>query len=85
MSNSYDVFELEEQTTVFPAAINEALQNCERAHHLLLTMKNELEEAPVYASSPANSYCNINLHVNDALQSSIRSIGYGGCLISRLR
>jgi hypothetical protein len=77
--------ELEERTTSFPIAIDEALQSCERAHDLLLTMKNELEEVPAYASSPANSYININLHVNDALQSSIRSIGYGGSLVSRLR
>ena len=77
-------FELVEQSS-FPIAIDEALQNCAQAHDMLVTMKNELEDVPAYASSPANSYCNISLHVNDALQSSIRSIGYSGNLVDRLR
>jgi hypothetical protein len=84
IANIYDVFEFEEQTTTFPIAINEALESCERAHDLILTMKNELEDVPAYASSPANSYVNISLHMNDALQGSIRSIGYGGSLVGRL-
>jgi len=85
IANYYEVFEHDEQTTTFPVEIDKALQQCERAHDLILTMKSELEDVPAYASSPANNYCNISLHVNDALQSSIRSIGYGGSLVGRLR
>ncbi len=85
IANNNGIFEFVAQTTTFPLAINEALQSCERAHDLILTMKNELEGVPAYTSSPANAYCNISLHVNDALQSSMRSIGHGGNLVNRLR
>lgn len=71
--------------TVFPEAINEALEDCARAHDLVLRIKNGLEDVPAYASSPINNYCNIHLHVNNAIESSVRSIGYGGSLVNRLR
>ena len=62
-----------EQTT-FPEAINTALEDCTRAHELILSIKNGLEDVPVHTSSPVNNYCNIRLHVNSAVESSIRSV-----------
>ena len=84
VANNYEVFEHVEPNT-FPAAINTALDDCERAHDLLLTMKSDLEDVSAEASSTMNDYLNVSLHVNNALQSSIRSIGHGGSLIGRLR
>jgi len=76
--NNDDLFEHIE-TNDFPDEINDALVDCERAQNVLLTMRDE------FSQSLGRSYVDASLHVNSALQSSIRSIGHGGNLINRLR
>ncbi len=55
----------------FSEGINDALQNCEDAHHLLLTIRSEVDQIPSSTSSSLRNYCSIGLHLNNALQGSI--------------
>ncbi|CAF1507986.1 unnamed protein product [Rotaria magnacalcarata] len=67
----------------FSPAINDALQECELSRSLFLAMSSETE-----VSTPTRSLVqrlrNIGLYINDAMRSSIRSIGHGGNMINSL-
>ncbi|CAF4417318.1 unnamed protein product [Rotaria sp. Silwood2] len=70
--------------TAFSPSINSALEDCDHARDLFLTIRNEAEEVPVGTSSPVISFCNVGLHVSDALTGSIHTIGHSGNLMNRL-
>jgi hypothetical protein len=72
-------------TSNFSEGTNDALRDCERAHNLYLTIRDEINQIPSRASSALRNYCSIGLHVNSALNGSIETIGHGGNMVNRLR
>ncbi len=84
MSNN-DENRLIRSTSNFSVGINEALQHCEESHGSFLNILNDVDQNPTLTNSSLRNYCSIGLHVNKALQGSIRSIGHSGNILNQLQ
>lgn len=69
----------------FPPILNDAIEDCARARHLFVDIKNENEQNNIDVTSPVTNFCNIGVHLSKSLEESIKTIGYTNKVLNRLR